>query len=513
MIGRAADAPTGDAQRADPCVLAGQVFMVDFSGTEPSAEAERLLVQGGVGGVVLFVKNIRDPAQVARLANALQRLAVDAGMPPLLLAADQEGGPVVRLRPTHFPSAMAFGAAASERLVAEAARVTARELRAVGVHLNFAPDLDVNSNPQNPVIGLRSYGEDPALVARLGVQAVTAMQAGGVLATAKHFPGHGDTSLDSHLALPTVAHPRARLEAVEFVPFRAAIRAGVAAVLTAHVVYPALDPERPATLSPAIIGMLRGELGFGGLVVSDSMQMRAIADHHRPGEAAVEAVRAGVDLLLALGPAETQWEALDAVRRAVESGRIPEARLREAAGRVLAVKRRLGLFEGALVREAEVARCVGLPEHLALADRIAAAAATIVRARPGAIPLPPVPVAVVTDLASRETADRLAEALRAAGRPCTTVEVAVAGAGAIVVPIGGSLSDPRVRDRIHDVTQQASRSGPAVAVAVDVPYPLASVARDCACLAVYGADPPALKAAAGVLAGTLRPEGHLPVTV
>ncbi|OLD42583.1 MAG: hypothetical protein AUI83_19190 [Armatimonadetes bacterium 13_1_40CM_3_65_7] len=487
--------------------------MVDFSGTEPSSEVERLLVQGGAGGVVLFDKNIQDPAQVARLANALQRLAVDAGMPSLLLAADQEGGPVVRLRPTHFPSAMAFGAAGSERLVAEAARVTARELRAVGVHLNFAPVLDVNSNPQNPAIGLRSYGEDPALVARLGVQAVTAMQAGGVLACAKHFPGHGDTSLDSHLALPIVAHPRARLDAVELFPFRAAIRARVAAVLTAHVVYPAFDPDRPATLSPAVIGALRGELGFGGLVVSDSMQMRAIADHHRPGEAAVEAVRAGVDLVLALGPVEVQWEALDAVRSAVESGRIPEARLREAAGRVLAVKRRLGLLGDALVREEDVARCVGLPEHLALADRVAAAAATTVRGRPGAIPLPPGLVSVATDLASRETADRLVEALGAAGRPCATVEVEAAGAGAIVVPIGASPGDPPSRARIHEVTRRASRSGPAVAVAVDVPYPLASVAGDCACLAVYGADPSALKAAASVLAGSLRPEGRLPVTL
>ncbi|TMI78529.1 MAG: glycoside hydrolase, partial [Bacillati bacterium ANGP1] len=199
--------------------LIGQLFMVDFGGPSPSDEITRLIADGGVGGIVLFDKNIQDPGQVASLTNALQRHAAAVRRPPLLVAVDQEGGPVVRLRGTHFPSAMAFGAAGSDDLVAAAAEVTACELRAVGIHFNFAPDLDVNSNPANPVIGVRSYGEDPALIARLGTRAITAMQAGGVLATAKHFPGHGDTAQDSHLALPTVGHPRDRLEAIEFPPF------------------------------------------------------------------------------------------------------------------------------------------------------------------------------------------------------------------------------------------------------------------------------------------------------
>jgi len=504
----------GDVGMLDRRDLIGQLFMVDFSGPEPSAAVESLLIDGRVGGVVVFDKNIDTPIQVARLANALQRLAAGAGIPPLFLAADQEGGPVVRLRGTHFPSAMAFGAAASDRLVAEAARVTARELRAVGIHVNFAPVLDVNSNPQNPVIGVRSYGEDPALVARLGAGAVAALQVAGVLATAKHFPGHGDTALDSHLALPTVARPRDRLDRVELPPFVAAIHAGVAAVLTAHVVYPALDPDRPATLSPAIIGALRTELGFGGLVVSDSMQMLAIADHHGPGEAAVEALLAGVDLLLALGPTEAQWEAIEAVRGAVESGRIPAERLRTAAGRVLAAKRRLGLLERFLVREDDVAGAVGLPEHLALARRIAAAAATIVRDRAGALPLPPGPVAVATGLVSPDTAERLAAALRACGRQAAPVTLGEkAFHGRVVVPIGGGAGDPRFPARVSEVTLDASGRGPAVAVSTDVPYPLAHVAPRCACLAVYGADPAALWAAAAVLTGAIRPEGRLPVTV
>ncbi len=505
----------------DARALVGQLFMVDFSGPEPSPEVERLIREGGVGGIVLFEKNMVTPGQVARLTNALQRLAADAGHPPLLVAVDQEGGRVAHLRGTHFPSAMAFGAASDESLAHRAAGVTANELRAVGIRINFAPVLDVNSNPANPVIGVRSYGEDPGLVARLGVQAVKGMQAVGVLATAKHFPGHGDTSLDSHLSLPWVAHSRDRLEAVELLPFREAIRAGVAAVMPAHVVYPALDPDRPATLSPAIIGALREGFGFGGLVVSDSMQMRAIADRYRPGDAAVQSVRAGLDVLLALGATEAQWEALHAVRAALESGLIAAARIREACERVLAAKRRLGLFEDALVSEADAGQRVGCSEHLALADRVAGAAATIVRNGNAALPLPPGPIAVAGDLVPRDLADRLAEALRAAGRSATVVmstnsaapESAAQAPSAVVVPIGRMVEGPSFSMRIQAVTLGVSRRGPSVAVATDVPYVLSSVAPQCACLAVYGADPASLRAAAGVLAGTIRAHGRLPVTV
>ena len=502
--------------------LIGQLFMVDFGGPSPSDEITRLIADGGVGGIVLFDKNVRDPGQVASLTNALQRHAAAVRRPPLLVAADQEGGPVVRLRGTHFPSAMAFGAAGSDDLVAAAAEATARELRAVGIHVNFAPDLDVNSNPANPVIGVRSYGEDPALVARLGTRAVTAMQAGGVLATAKHFPGHGDTAQDSHLALPTVGHPRDRLEAIEFPPFREAIGAGVAAVMTAHVVYPALDPDHPATLSPAIIGMLRAEMGFGGIVVSDSMRMRAIADLLGPGEAAVQAVLAGVDLVLALGPAEVQWEALRAVRAAAAGGRIPEARIREAADRVVAAKRRLGLFDNAFVQENAVPRRVGLPEHTALAGRVAAAAATLVRGQRGMPPLPPGSIQVAAGLAPQETTERLAQALRAKGRTAMTVGLDRGGdrgaapdrTAPIVLPLADSApGGPVTRERILAVTAAALKRGPVVVVATAAPYALAHVPQECAALAVYGADPSTLQAAAAVLTGAVRPGGRLPVTI
>lgn len=508
---------TMDASR-----LAGQLFVVDFSGSQPCDDVARLIKDGGVGGVILFDKNIVDAPQIARLTNDLQHLADRDRVPPLLVLVDQEGGPVVRVRGTHFPSAMAFGAAGDESLVAAAAAVTARELRAVGTHVNCAPACDVNNNPENPVIGVRSFGEDPARVARLARQAVIAMQAAGVLATAKHFPGHGDTSVDSHLALPTVAHSRSRLDAVELLPFREAIGAGVAAVMTAHVVYPALDPELPATLSPTIIGFLRQTLGFDGLVVTDSMRMRALADRYTPGEAAVAAVQAGVDVVLACGPAEAQREALEAVRAAVRDGRIAETRIREAAQRVLAAKRRLGLFEHSGVSEAEAARIVGCAEHVAVAKRVAAAAATIVRDTNGTIPLPSGPVQVATDLVPIATAERLTEALRAAGRTAETVtlnrhpapEQPAGSRGAVVVPFAAPApEDLPLVARLRDVTRAALSRGRAVAVSLDVPYPLAGVAEGCDSLAVFSADPFSIAAAAGVLAGTIRARGTLPVTI
>ncbi len=499
--------------------LVGQLLMVDFTGHAPSPDVERLIVDEGIGGVILFDKNVAAPRQVAVLTNALQQAAAAAGRPPLLISADQEGGPVVRLRAgaTHFPSAMAFGAAGSEALAAAAAGITARELRAAGIQMNMAPVLDVNSNPANPVIGVRSYGEDPRLVARLGVASIRAMQASGVLATAKHFPGHGDTSQDSHLDLPAVPHPRARLEAVELLPFRAAVQAGVGAVMTAHVVYPALDPERPATLSPAVLSLLRRELGFAGLVVTDSMAMRAITDRWSPGEAAVRAVAAGADIVLACGPAAAQREALAAVRRALDAGTLPADRVTDALSRIQAAKRRLGLFERAAVSPNEVEARVGVPAHRIVAEHVAEAAATLVRDRGGILPLAAGPIAVIGEDGGAETATRFVRALHTVGRDAALVppdRLRAAGAGAVfVVVFDGRSASRESRDRAVRIVQAALSRGPTAAVAVGAPYVLAGIPEGAACVAVYGSDPPSLSAAARVLQGSLRPRGRLPVSL
>lgn len=510
-----------DAMKDTTPDLVGQMFMVDFTGFQPITEVERLIADEGVGGVILFDKNISEPRQVATLTNTLQEIARAAGRPPILISVDQEGGPVARLRmgATHFPSAMAFGGARSEALAASAAGITARELRALGLHMNMAPVLDVNNNPANPVIGVRSYGEDPALVARLGTAAIRAMQASGVLATAKHFPGHGDTSQDSHVSLPTVPHARPRLDAVELAPFRAAIRAGVGAILTAHVVFTALDPDQPASLSPAVMALLRDQLGFSGIVVTDSMAMRAISDRLPPGEAAVRAVHAGTDLVLACGPLDAQREALEAVRRAVSAGRVPADRVAASAERVLGVKRRLGLIDRAIVSVDEVETRVGLPAHLAVADHVVDAAATLVRDPRNIIPLAPTRISVAGWDGDTKTAEGLVRALRGVGRDAEVVPVdrleALGAGAALVVPIntGPGPAGAEARARIQSVVRAALSRGPVVAIATGAPYVLASVPEEAACLAVYGADPASLGAAARILAGTVQPRGSLPVTL
>nr|MBP7355585.1 beta-N-acetylhexosaminidase [Longilinea sp.] len=255
----------------------GQVMIIGFDGTTLTPELKAMITEYHVGGVILFARNVESPEQVARLCNDLQQAATESGHPGLLIAIDQEGGRVARLTEakgfTEFPGAMAIGATGSPDNARQVAAAMAAEMRAVGINVDFAPDLDVNNNPQNPVIGVRSYGSEPQQVAAFGTAAIEGLQAGGVLAFGKHFPGHGDTGTDSHVALPQVAHPLERLETVEFVPFEAAIRANVAGIMSAHVTFPAIDatPGTPANVSSKVLtDLLRQEMQFTGLVVTDS---------------------------------------------------------------------------------------------------------------------------------------------------------------------------------------------------------------------------------------------------
>ncbi|HEY6003831.1 MAG TPA: beta-N-acetylhexosaminidase [Anaeromyxobacter sp.] len=346
------------------------LFCVGFEGKSPSPEVLEL-VRRGVYGVVLFGRNVEDAEQVAALVAELKR-AADR---PLLVCIDQEGGRVARLRApqgfTELPPMRALGDTGDEVLAREAGRLLGSELRAVGIDQDFAPVVDVDTNPANPVIGDRSLSRDPEVVSRLGAALAQGLQAAGVAACAKHFPGHGDTSMDSHLDLPSLPHPLERLERVELVPFRALARAGVASVMTAHVVFEALDPRRPATLSPPVMRLLREQAGFDGCAISDDLEMKAVADHFPLEEAAPGAVLAGVDALLVCHRAAVQHRAIDLVRMAAERGEIPRARLAEARGRVERLLRYAGPPpDPAIARERLRTR-----EHLALAGRIPAVAA------------------------------------------------------------------------------------------------------------------------------------------
>lgn len=276
----------------------GQLLFAGFEGLELPGELRALVEQGRVGGVILFARNLRDSHQVRRLVRAIREPApADA---PVTVAIDQEGGRVQRLRDpwTEWPPMRRLGEIGEVQLTRRFATALARELVDLGIGLDFAPVVDVDSNPDNPVIGDRSFGREPAVVAAHASAFIEALQGAGVAACAKHFPGHGDTKSDSHLELPRLPHDLDRLREIELPPFAAAARAQIASMMTAHVVFEALDRKRPATLSPDVLNLLREEIGHDGLVFSDDLEMKAVADHHRPAELVEGALGAGVDALL-----------------------------------------------------------------------------------------------------------------------------------------------------------------------------------------------------------------------
>jgi len=323
----------------------GQLLIGSFRGPAVPAELQSLAREFDLGGITLFGRlgNIETPEQVAGLAFEAKRLGAES---PAWVGIDQEGGRVARLRSpfTEWPPMAMLGRSGDVKLAARFAKAMAAELAAVGISLDYAPVLDILTNPKNPVIGDRALGERPEGVAVLGRVIVEELQRAGVAACGKHFPGHGDTATDSHDELPVVEHPPDRLRAVEFLPFTAAIQAGVAFIMTAHVRVTSIDDERPATLSRKIVhDLLREELGFPGVIVSDDLEMKAISDNYAPGDAAVAAVAAGCDALLMCGKGPVvdiglQVEVLEALIHAVESERLPARRVEDALARNKAAK-------------------------------------------------------------------------------------------------------------------------------------------------------------------------------
>lgn len=348
----------------------GQLLSVGFDGLVAPPDLLERIATSQVGGVMLFRPNVRDPEQVAELVRQLRAAApTDA---PLVVSVDQEGGLVQRLRApwTEWPPMLVVGQAGDQ--TGDASRTErvgqaiGRELAALGIGWNFAPVLDVHTNPANPVIGNRSFGATPDAAASQALAFWRGLNAAGVAGCGKHFPGHGDTHIDSHHGLPVVGHGTERLRAVELAPFEQAARAGMEAIMTAHVIFPALDPSEPATLSPRVIAeVLRGELGYQGLVVSDDLGMRAVADRHPPDELAVRAVRAGCDHLLVREPLARQLAAYEGLVRAAERDAGFASLVDAAATRVKAFKARLTVPMP--LAGAELRASVGPEEHRALA--------------------------------------------------------------------------------------------------------------------------------------------------
>ncbi|HEY5906579.1 MAG TPA: glycoside hydrolase family 3 protein [Vicinamibacteria bacterium] len=447
----------------------GQVFMIwvrarFLNASDPGyLELRDSLRRYGVGGFAMSVP-VEGPVLVKsrpeEAALLLNRLQGDSRL-PLLVAADLESGLSVRLTGgTPFPQAMALGASGRRDLAREYGRITALEARAVGVHWNFFPVADVNSNPQNPVINTRSFGEDPALVGDLVAAYIEGARAGGLLTTAKHFPGHGDTGTDSHYGVARVEGDRARLDTVELVPFRRAIQAGVDSVMVAHVTAPALDaaPDRVATTSHAIVtDLLQGQLGFRGLVVTDALDMAALTQIYSAsvGRAAVEAFKAGNDMLLI--PPDLA-AAYDSLLAAVRQGEIPVSRLDASVRKILRLKAGLGLPKQRLIDVAAVAQQVGRPESALVGQAIADAAVTLVRDNGQVLPLRP-------------------EAPRAAGLPYTG-QVAITPDLTVLVLASdlrgewGRVLEAEIRARVPGATllsvdpRSASGSAPEVLAAV-----------------------------------------------
>jgi beta-N-acetylhexosaminidase len=350
----------------------GQLFMPTIPGSTPSAAAA-LVKRYHLGGVIYFPVNLRTPRQTAELSNGLQKTAMKNGGVPLVISTDEEQGPVSRLPYiTRFPANKELASTKHpDDDVRAAARVTGEELRAVGINQDNAPDADVNVNPRNPVIGVRSFGADPQKVAHLVGVAIDAYRATGVAVVAKHFPGHGDTATDSHTGLPVINHTKAQWERIDAPPFKAAIEHHADVIMTAHIVVPGLDKSRnPATMSKTVLtGLLRGRLGYQGVIITDSLQMTGATVRFGPQEAAVRAVVAGADMLLM--PRDL-GRAYNAVLAAARSGRIPRARLDDAVTRIIRMKTERGMFRSPYVDAAKASHVIGAKEHREAAREVLA---------------------------------------------------------------------------------------------------------------------------------------------
>ncbi|MFB7323078.1 glycoside hydrolase family 3 protein [Streptomyces sp. NPDC056190] len=499
--------------------------------------AAELIAKYRVGGIIYFAwaNNTQNPHQIADLSNGIQQAAL--GQPrglPLLVATDQEHGIVCRVgKPaTLFPGAMAIGAGGSPADAHTLGRISGAELRALGINQDYSPDADVNVNPANPVIGVRSFGADPDAVAGLVAAEVKGYQSSKVAATAKHFPGHGDTATDSHYGFPVITHSRELWEKLDAVPFRAAIKAGIDSIMTAHIQFPALDDSGdPATLShPVLTGILRGELGYDGVVVTDSLGMDGVRTKYGDDRVPVLALKAGVDQLLNPPSLDVAW---NAVLSAVRAGELTEARLDESILRILRMKAKLGLLDDPYVSQADVDRVVGIGTHLAAADRVAERTTTLLANEGRLLPLSPrshnkllvvgadpaspsgttgpptgVLAAALTELGFQATALSTGTAPSAA-----TIDKAVAAAQDADAVVVGTYNVTAGSSQKTLVQRLVATGRPVIAVAIRNPYDIAHLPTVPAHLAAYSWTDVELRAAARVIAGQVRPHGRLPVPV
>ncbi|GAB2460103.1 glycoside hydrolase family 3 protein [Nocardioides hungaricus] len=537
----------------------GQLFVIEVAGRDANIVSDaakatnqelygvdtpaQAIAKYRPGGVIYYTTrnnddNIGDPAQVATLSNGLQRasLSVPNGV-PLQISVDQEGGSLVArfgAPATQLPGNMALGAGRSAADARRSARIIGSELAAVGVTQDYGPVSDVNVNPNNPVIGIRSFGGDPALVSDLATAQVKGFHAGGVSAAAKHFPGHGDTGVDSHFGLPMVTHTREQLEQIDLPPFRAAIAAGVDTIMTAHVVLPAIDPSGvPATMSRKILtGLLRKELGFDGLIVTDALDMAGATATFPPDVAPVRALLAGADQLLVPPEMDTAYAAvLDAVR----SGRISRKRLDASVYRILKHKLERGLFDDPFVDPAAAAQIMGAPRNLAAAQAITDRTTTLVKNDAGLLPLAAGARDVLVTGWGATTTATMATALAARGATTQVLQTGTTPAQAdidsavaaaedadlVVVSINNAyavdaatgLPTAAAAAQTRLVRALLATGTPVVVAAMRNPYDVASFPEAPTVVDTYGYTPGQIESLVRVLYGEVNPRGKLPVSI
>jgi beta-N-acetylhexosaminidase len=496
----------------------GQLMIIGFDGMTVNPDLRQMITNYHIGGVVLFARNIQSPRQVAALTNELQQIAHENGDPGLFIAIDQEGGRVARLTEergfTEFPSTMAIGATGDPENAYRMACAMAVEMRMVGINVDLAPDLDVNNNPANPVIGTRSFSSDPKKVAAFGAAFARGLQENGILAVGKHFPGHGDTSIDSHFALPLIPHDRSRLDRIELFPFKAAIAENLAGIMSAHVTFPAIDPNPgiPATISRLVLtGLLREELGFQGLIATDSLEMGALAENgYPPPVAAPLALAAGADLLLFNRDHVMHKEAFTKLMQAVKAGKVSQEQLDSSVHRILEAKEHFGILTPVLVGDPPEL------EHHALALELARKAITLLKDDASLLPLQPdEPLLVIETVAAKGLGALLgARTLEIELDPDASAITAalhiVGDAHKVIV----TTTDPRLyAGQVKLVMELLTVNPHIIIVSVRTPYDVSVLPLVPTILAAYGGNPPSLQAIVDVLIGRVEASGILPVAL
>jgi len=512
----------------------GQTLMVGFQGSTPSQEIIDLIQRFHVGNVILFSRNVDDAQQIHELTERLQMIANEGGhLYPLLIAIDQENGIVQRFGEavTLFPGNMALGATDSEEVAYKVALATGHELKALGINMNLAPVVDVNNNPANPVIGVRSFGENAQQVARLGAAMVKGYQAAGIVSCLKHFPGHGDTAIDSHLALPTIPYTLERLEELELVPFRRGIEAGAECVMIAHISFPALTNHdmSPASVSPVIVqGLLREQLGFKGVILSDCMEMNAISKTFGIEQAAVMALGAGVDMVLISHNHVRQRGSIEAILNAVQKHELSPQIVQQAAERVLRLKARVGASPTHTAR-------IGCEAHLQLQKQAYELTTTLVRNEEALLPLhlnageriviPSLHRNGKTAVEDRyHSDDLLAEIIGQYHTPVKLLSLSPGWEGNMLEQLLQTTSESdvfvvaTVNAHLDEAQAELVRSllssgRRIIGIAVGNPYDLLAFPQLHTYIVTYEYTRQALIAAVHILFGEREPAGHLPVSI